>query len=134
MTIFNSDRLPSNTLKFVVLIILSVWVIDELLYEDQSAETTNQIRKPATNEKDYLAPPSYEVMGRGLVYNCKGKHWACVNRDAYFACRDNMRWNPTHHKPHECYLVNVYATEEDCRLIQIHNINFGEKTDFCENN
>ncbi len=83
-------------------------------------------------EQEYVAPPTYEELGRGLVYNCKGKHWACINKDAYFKCRDNLKWNTAHSKPIECSTVNVYATNEDCELIQIHNINTREKTDFCK--
>ncbi|HAZ13979.1 MAG TPA: hypothetical protein DCY86_14415 [Bdellovibrionales bacterium] len=80
---------------------------------------------------EYVSPPTYEELGRGLVYNCKGLHWACINKDAYFVCRDNMKWNATHTKPKECVTINVYATNEDCEQIQLHNINTREKTEFC---
>ena len=32
--------------------------------------------------KAYVAPPAYDNLGRGLVYNCKGRHWACVDKDS----------------------------------------------------
>ncbi|MEK6623454.1 MAG: hypothetical protein AABY86_00705, partial [Bdellovibrionota bacterium] len=95
--------------------------------------TIDQVVEQLDKQKalEYVAPPTYEELGRGLVYNCKGKHWACINKDAYFLCRDNMKWNSSHSKSKECATINVYATNEDCEQIQLHNINTREKTDFC---
>ncbi|HAZ14645.1 MAG: hypothetical protein A2X86_06155 [Bdellovibrionales bacterium GWA2_49_15] len=117
------DRTSSKKTKILGIVILSIWLISEFLRSEQSAEPTN--------EETYVSPPSYEVLGRGLVYNCKGKHWACVNQEAYFACRNNMNWNSKNRKPHECYTFNVYASDEDCEVIQRYNINTLAKTDFC---
>jgi cytoskeletal protein RodZ len=86
-------------------------------------------------EKDisYIAPPNYKRLGRGLVYNCLDKHWACVDKFAYFQCRENFNYNKTKSKRAECYVKNVYASEEDCSVIQTYYINMGEPTDFCNN-
>ena len=31
-------------------------------------------------------PPVYDQLGRGLVYNCKDKFWACLDKPAYLTC------------------------------------------------
>ena len=80
---------------------------------------------------DYTPPPDYLNSGRGLVYNCKGKHWACVDRESYFQCRSNFRWSQQEKKEPECGVRDVYETLEDCRVIQVHYINMSEPTDFC---
>lgn len=83
-------------------------------------------------KKEYIAPPGYEEVGRGLVYNCVGKHWACVDKKTYFQCNANEMWNTENNKPIECKVLNVYASLKDCRKIQEYNINTLAKTDFCE--
>ena len=72
---------------------------------------------------DYPTPPQFDVFGRGLVYNCKGKHWACVNRVNYFRCkRNNDFFKKLNVKP-ECVAFDVYYTINDCKVIQTDNIN-----------
>ncbi|MBI2519343.1 MAG: hypothetical protein HYV97_02955 [Bdellovibrio sp.] len=108
--------------------------VDQVKDPTVSEGTMDKVVEQLDKQKslEYVSPPTYEELGRGLVYNCKGQHWACINKDAYFVCRDNMKWNATHSKPKECITVNVYATNEDCEMIQLHNINTREKTDFCK--
>ncbi len=123
-----ADKSPSKsyfykTLKVVAIFAIFLWGAVEFIYTEETAETS---------EESYVPPPSYEVWGRGLVYNCKGKHWACIDKDDYFICRQNMKWNTGHGRPQECYTVNVYASDADCISVQLHNINFREKTDFCK--
>jgi len=81
--------------------------------------------------KDYPKPPDYTLLGRGLVYNCKGKHWACVNKDSYFGCRTNMKWTKSNRKTLECTIVNVYSSADDCRIVQVHNINTRVSKEVC---
>ena len=89
---------------------------------------------PMESEKEieYIAPPNYERRGRGLVYNCAGKHWACVDKFSYFQCRENQVWNERNQKPHECMTKNVYASGKDCITVQTHSINTAADTSFCE--
>ncbi len=89
---------------------------------------------PMESEKEieYIAPPNYERRGRGLVYNCAGKHWACVDKFSYFQCRENQVWNERNQKPHECMTKNVYASSKDCVTVQTHSINTAADTSFCE--
>ncbi len=89
------------------------------------------IAEELNKKLDYTPPPDYLNSGRGLVYNCKGKHWACVDRESYFQCRSNFRWSQQEKKEPECGVRDVYETLEDCRVIQVHYINMSEPTDFC---
>lgn len=85
-------------------------------------------------KKEYVAPPKYDQIGRGLVYNCGGKHWACVDKAAYFQCKDNYLHNNSEQKTIECYPSEVYATYDDCKTVQIHHINMVKEIDFCTAN
>ncbi|MBC7539798.1 MAG: hypothetical protein H7281_13335 [Bacteriovorax sp.] len=70
----------------------------------------------------YTEPPGYDLLGRGLVYNCKEKYWACVDKSAYVKCNKNMKWNKSHGKPAECSVLNVYNSDDDCGVVQKYNI------------
>lgn len=80
----------------------------------------------------YTAPPTYDQLGRGLVYNCKDKFWVCVDKISYVACNKNMKWNKAHGKAAECVVNNVYASEEDCGVVQKHNVSTSTPTTFCK--
>lgn len=86
---------------------------------------------PAEIKREYVSPPDYEYKGRGLVYNCKGKHWACVDAPSYKACEDNSAGNKFLKKAAECYPFNVYETQKGCESIQSRMVSSGAKTDFC---
>lgn len=80
---------------------------------------------------DYVAPPNYKRLGRGLVYNCIGKHWACVDKFSFFQCLENTKWSTANKKNPECVTNNVYASDEDCGVVQTHYINTRAATEFC---
>ena len=80
----------------------------------------------------YVTPPEYRRQGRGLVYNCKGSHWACVDKFAYLQCHANQTWAQKNNRPFECVIQNVYASVEDCGVIQEHKINTETKITFCK--
>ena len=80
----------------------------------------------------YIDPPNYEVLGRGLVYNCKEKFWSCVSKSAYLQCNKNMKWNKSNNKKSECAVVDVYNTDEDCQKIQKYNVAISKATAFCK--
>jgi len=79
----------------------------------------------------FSPPPDYEQIGRGLVYNCAGKFWACVDRKNYFKCKNNKKWSTANFKSLDCVDFDVYSTEADCATIQVHNINIIKSTAFC---
>jgi hypothetical protein len=80
----------------------------------------------------YIPPPNYEKIGRGLVYNCKDHHWACVDKIRYFECHSNNLWNKQEKKNPECVpSKEVYESDKDCQIMQVHYINTVKKTSFC---
>lgn len=83
-------------------------------------------------EDKYVEPPTFEYLGRGLVYNCKEKFWACLNKLSYIQCNKNMKWNSTNNKPIECAVVNVYNSNDDCETVQRYNVSTGQPTPFCK--
>ena len=95
---------------------------------EQVGPTSGEEVKPA--EKVDL--PDYAVKGRGLVYNCTGKHWACIDRAGFLACREHMKWSEENKKSPECVVKNVYTSEDDCGVVQLHYVNTNEPTDFCK--
>jgi len=94
----------------------------------------NQVKeaKTVTEQKEYVVPPNYEYIGRGLVYNCTGKHWACVDGASYKICETNYAAVKYLNKPTECHPNNVFETQEGCEITQNRNITANLKTDFCE--
>ena len=99
----------------------------------QPSADSSEMKDLVTSEikKEYVAPPKYDQIGRGLVYNCAGKHWACVDKVAYFQCKDNYLHDSSEKKTIECYPSDVYASYDDCKTVQIHHINMVKEIDFC---
>ncbi len=79
------------------------------------------------------APPAYDQLGRGLVYNCKDKYWACLDKPAYVVCNKNMKWNQSKGNPSECVVQAIYGSDEDCAKIQKYNVSSNVPTAFCQN-
>lgn len=78
-------------------------------------------------------PPAYDQLGRGLVYNCKDKYWACLDKPAYVTCNKNMKWNKSKGNSAECVVADVYSSEEDCAKVQKYNVSTSASTAFCQN-
>lgn len=95
-----------------------------------------QVKKdqPKEEKKEYVAPPDYEYRGRGMVYNCAGKHWACVDGPSYKTCEDNYSSSKFLKKPIECYPFNVYDNQKGCEAMQNRLVSSNAKTDFCKGN
>ena len=77
--------------------------------------------------------PAYDQMGRGLVYNCKDKYWACIDKLSYIRCNKNLKYNESVGKAKECVIQAIYATNDDCAKIQKYNVSVSQSTDFCKN-
>ncbi len=109
--------------------------LDQLIdnVEKKSAESSNNMADKIVEEEVQTPPPSYEVLGRGLVYNCKDKHWACIDKPQYIACNKNMKWNKAKGNAQECVVQNVYNSEEDCIKVQKYNVSTNLATTFCQN-
>jgi hypothetical protein len=91
----------------------------------------NLLDKIVQDEK-YVDPPTLEFAGRGLVYNCKEKFWACTNKTSYVQCSKNMKWNAANGKPIECATINIYTSNDDCTIVQKYNISTNQPTSFCK--
>ena len=95
-----------------------------------------QVKKDKPKEviKEYASPPDYEYRGRGLVYNCAGKHWACVDAPSYKLCENNYSSVNFLKKKVECYPASIYQTTKGCETMQNRNVSSNQKTDFCSGN
>lgn len=100
--------------------------------EEKKKDPVDKMKQMLGAKTDYIAPPSFERSGRGLVYNCAGKHWACVDKLSYFQCRGNEVWSLQNKKNPDCSIKNVYATDRDCEAIQAYYVKFNEPTGFCQ--
>lgn len=93
----------------------------------------NQTKADATEKPtEYVAPPDYEYQGRGLVYNCKAQHWACVDGPSYKTCEQNASYLKENSKTPECYPFNIYETGKGCTNMQNRMVSSGASTDFCK--
>lgn len=121
----------------------SVDSVDGQVATDESSMTDKiledlekQVKKdqPKEVKKEYVAPPDYEYKGRGLVYNCAGKHWACVDAPSYKICEDNHSSVTFKKKTIECYPFNVYESTKGCEAMQNRVVSSNAKTGFCKGN
>ena len=78
-------------------------------------------------------PPVYDQVGRGLVYNCKDKYWACLDKPAYVTCSKNQKFNKSKGNSAECVVSDIYSSDEDCAKIQKYNVSTNVSTAFCQN-
>lgn|GEM_PF-1437243 len=106
-------------------------MIEKSKEEGEKKEDGGSLINNIDRKMEYVEPPNYKRIGRGLVYNCTGGHWACVDKFSYFQCRENTKWSQVNNKGPECVVKNVYASDKDCGIIQLHYININEPTEFC---
>lgn len=102
---------------------------DKILLDLEKQATEKDKNAPKNHE--YVSPPEYEYMGKGLVYNCIGKHWACVDAPSYKACEQNYDGNKALKKKAECYPFNVYDRPKTCQSSQLMMTSSNAKTGFC---
>jgi type IV secretory pathway VirB10-like protein len=100
--------------------------------DNLSENTPKMIKKVQKEKLEYQEPPNYQDTGRGLVYNCVGKHWACVDQASYLNCKKNADWSKENSKAPECFPSDVYQNFKDCRIIQVDKINTLSDTSFCK--
>lgn len=103
---------------------------DKIL-KDLEDKVLSEQTKTAPGAGPYVSPPSYDFPGRGLVYNCIGKHWACVDGGSYQACQNNFRSLFAQSLKKECYADSVYETQQGCEWVQKQKVSNSTKTDFC---
>jgi len=82
-----------------------------------------KVEEKYADKEDYESAPDYTKVGRGLVYNCKNKHWSCLNRTNYHQCRKNQIFFTKLKELPECVVFDVYYSDEDCQIKQADMIN-----------
>lgn len=124
--------------------------LDQLVDNVEETATTNPIEEIKIPSSDEVVappsmaskivegvvetpPPAYDQVGRGLVYNCKDKFWACLDKPAYVTCNKNQKWNKSKGHAIECAVADIYSSEEDCAKIQKYNVSTNASTAFCQN-
>lgn len=107
-------------------------LIDKVEKKEDPKEQTPSMEDKIVQEEAYTEPPAYNVLGRGLVYNCKDKYWACIDKPSYISCNKNLKWNTANGKTKECVVQNVYSSEEDCIKVQKYNVSVNQGTEFCQ--
>ena len=120
--------------------------VEEIKIPSQVAPTATDVPPPTPTNTDMssmaskisedvieTAPPAYDQVGRGLVYNCKDKHWACLSKPAYLECNKNMQWNASKKNQPSCVVQEIYSSDEDCAKIQKYNVTTLKPTPFCSN-
>ena len=105
--------------------------LTEKILQDLENQTKSRVSETPTQ---YVAPPDYEYSGRGLVYNCKALHWACIDGPSYKTCEDNFNYQKSQNAKPECYPFNVYENSRGCANMQNRMVSSGAKTEFCNGN
>ncbi|MDP7319555.1 MAG: hypothetical protein QF441_03055 [Bacteriovoracaceae bacterium] len=98
--------------------------LESKLQENKEEQALIEVVQPAS-------APHYETVGKSLVYNCEGKHWACVEMSEFIQCRKNFSWNKKSSIPVECYPYLKLDNPMDCVILQQEKIDSVAKTDFC---
>ena len=106
-------------------------ITDQIL-EDLEKQAKDSV--PVEVKKEYADPPDYEYRGRGLVYNCVGKHWACVDGPSYKKCENNFSSVIYLKKKVECHPFEIYETISGCENMQNRKISSSTQTVFCLSN
>ena len=101
--------------------------------KSQESSSGNSMASKIAEDAVETPPPAYDQVGRGLVYNCKDKYWACLNKTAYVVCNKNMKWNKSKGESAECVVQNIYSSDEDCAKVQKYNVSTNVATSFCQN-
>lgn len=119
-------------------------IAQEVITPDASNDVTKKLlenlevklreEKAIQQSVDTIKPtsaPSYEAPGSGLVYNCSGGHWACIDLEEYQKCRDNYAWKKSESQKIECYPTAFLKTDFDCATLQQEKVNAVPDLNFC---
>lgn len=93
----------------------------ELIEESLSNEDTSVNIESLSDLK-----MNYYAFGSGLVYNCRGKHWACVDKINFMKCNKLSEF-----KPKRCHAQIYYPGKRNCKLQQIKMINQNLSSKVC---
>ncbi len=110
---------------------------EKLSSTSPSGEALSFIQEMIPNPQkkyDFIKSPPFlsQNMGRGLVYNCQGKHWACVNKESYLQCKNHAKWSLAEEKLPDCVINSIYITFNSCKAAQFQKIEGLATPDYCE--
>jgi hypothetical protein len=108
--------------------------LDKKRSKDAFVYIKSMIPIPADVKKyDFIEAPKFKDSdyGRGLVYNCKKQHWACVSKQSYFKCRDHARWSLANSKSPKCVINSIHKSLKSCSVSQLISIEQLAVADFC---
>jgi len=88
-------------------------------------------KKEENFEKVNLKDIRFDIVGRGLVYNCKDQHWACVDKQNYLKCKKSQGYLGSMGEKPECVVKEVYGNSSICVAAQEYKIENLASTDFC---
>lgn len=104
---------------------------EQILKDLEKQIGADQAANAQPTSAGYTNPPDYENVGRGLVYNCVGKHWACVDGPSFKICQQNNTALREQNRSKECYPDSIYQSDSACGWVQKQKITGNAKTDFC---
>jgi hypothetical protein len=105
--------------------------LNEEILKDLETQVSAKKKEEASAVTSYVSPPDYEYDGKGLAYNCKGKHWVCLDGPSYGQCEKNHQYLSDKNQSKECVPINVYDSTKTCHQLQLKKIVSNEKTLFC---
>ncbi len=129
------DAMTTESTVIDSALIIPEQVIGEVSEKSAEEKVDEQISKflgedVADETEIVLEQPDYEKVGEGLVYNCKGRHWACIDRKNYFRCRE-LEVSVGSGQP-DCAIAETYASIEDCQVMQIYKVNRAAPPEECK--
>ena len=122
-----------NVVGFFILLSLSHSVFSqtaerarEMLNKAEKDATLRRRLEPRISDKYYL--------GRFLVYDCEGQHFACVNLPSFFNCEES-RENEKKNKEvfFSCAPLKQYKTLKDCTDAYLGFVYRRTSKSFCVN-
>lgn len=104
-------------------------ITEEILknLEQQINQKMDKREETLTKQK----PAQFNIVGRGLVYSCTGKHWACVDAANYLRCENNFKYFRFNGLNPECFPEQVYASDVDCARAQQRMVDYSINAKFC---
>ena len=101
-------------------------------YEAQSLENFIGGGDRTTDRR--IGPPITSKLFRGtaLIYNCKGRHFACVSDNNFDECKAKYEEQKQQKRAlYDCYAIRQFETQEECFNIQLKAVHRVINRNFC---
>ncbi|WP_157868250.1 hypothetical protein [Halobacteriovorax marinus] len=129
----NAKVIMKNIVGFLLIFLISfsshsqtAQKAQEMLNKEERDATLRRRLEPRISDKYYL--------GRFLIYDCEGRHFACVNYPSFFNCQER-RENDKENKEvyFSCAPLKQYETLKDCTQAYLNYIYRRTNKSFCIN-